>query len=94
MKIIKTTDFIIYLVFFYLSAILIIFNYLKDIGGVKNLSWDTGIVPVPLLGLLVIMLLSVPWFIKYQNNQRYKKLFSNLREAAHQLNDQSGTIGC
>ena len=94
LKRIKTTDFIIYLVFFYLSAILIIFNYLKDIGGVKNLSWDTGIVPVPLLGLLVIMLLSVPWFIKYQNNQRYKRLFSNLRESAHQLNDQSGTIGC
>jgi len=94
LKIIKTNDFIIYLVFFYLSAILIIFNYLKDIGGVKNLSWDTGIVPVPLLGLLVIMLLSVPWFIKYQNNQRYKRLFSNLRESAHQLNDQSGTIGC
>jgi|ERR1035437_7610342 hypothetical protein len=94
LKRIKTTDFIIYLVFFYLSAILIIFNYLKDIGGVKNLSWDTGIVPVPLLGLLVIMLLSVPWFIKYQNNQRYKKLFSNLKESVQQLNDQSGTIGC
>jgi hypothetical protein len=94
LKRIKTTDFIIYMVFFYFSAILIVFNYLKDIGGVKNLSWDTEIVPVPLLGILVIMLLSVPWFIKYLNNQRYKKLFSNLKESVHQLNDQSGTIGC
>jgi hypothetical protein len=93
-KRIKTTDFIIYLAFFYLSAVLIIFNYLKDIGGVKNLSWDTVIVPVPLSGILVIMLLSLPWLIKYQDNQRYKKLFSELRESAQQLNDQSDTIGC
>jgi hypothetical protein len=94
LKRIKTIDFIIYLVFFYLSAILIIFNYLKDIGGVKNLSWDTEIVPVPLLVVLVLILLSVPWFIKYQNNQRYKKLYSNLRESVHQLNDRVRTIGC
>ncbi len=94
LKRIKTTDFIIYMVFFYLSAILIIYNYLTDIGSVKNLSWGNEIVPVPLLAILVIMLLSVPWFIKYQDNQRYKKLFSNLRDSAHQLNDQSDTIGC
>lgn len=94
LKRIKRTDFIIYLVFFNLSAILIIFNYLNDIGGVKNFSWNTEIVPVPLLGILVIMLLTVPWYIKYQNNRRYKKLFSNLREAANQLDDQPGTIGC
>lgn len=84
---IKTTDFIIYMVFFYLAAFFITFNYLMDIGGVKNLSWSTEIVPVPLLGILILMLLSVPWFIKYQNNQVYKKMFSNLRESAHQLND-------
>jgi hypothetical protein len=94
LKRIKTTDFIIYVVFFYLSAILIVFNYLTDIGGVKNLSWYTEIVSVPLLGILVLMLLSVPWFIKYLNNQRYKKLFSNLKESEYQLNDQSDTIGC
>jgi Flp pilus assembly protein TadB len=94
LKRIKTTDFIIYMVFFYLSAILVIINYLKDIGGVKNLSWGNEIVPIPLLGILILMLLSVPWFIKYQNNRRYKKLFSNLKESVHQLNDQSGTNGC
>jgi hypothetical protein len=94
LKRIKTTDFIICLVFFYLSAVLIIFNFLTDIGGVKNLLWSNEIAPLPLLGILILMLLSVPWFIKYQNNKRYKKLFSNLRESIHQLNDQSGNIDC
>jgi hypothetical protein len=94
LKRIKTTDFIIYMVFFYLSAILIIYNYLTDIGGVNNLSRGDEIVPVPLFGILILMLLSIPWFIKYLNNQRYKKLFSNLKESVHQLNDQSGTIDC
>ena len=81
------------MVFFYLSAILIIVNYLTDIKGIKNLSWGNEIVPLPLLVILILMLLSVPWFIKYQNNRRYKKLFLNLKESAHQLNDQPGTIG-
>jgi MFS superfamily sulfate permease-like transporter len=88
LKRIKTTDFIIYLVIFNLFAILIIYNYLTDIGGVKNLSWDNEIVPLPLLGILILMLLSVPWFIKYLNSRRYKKLFSDLMDTIHQLNDQ------
>jgi hypothetical protein len=87
LKRIKANDFIIYMAFFYLSAILIIYNYLTDIGGVKNLSWNNNIVPAPLLGILILMLLSIPWFIRYLNNLRYKKLFSNLRESAHQLNN-------
>src|SRR5664280_1676420 len=88
LKRIKTTDFIIYLVIFYLFAILIIYNYLTDIGGVKNLSWHNEIVPLPLLGTIILMLLSVPWFIKYLNNRRYKKLFSDLNESVHQLSDK------
>jgi hypothetical protein len=88
LKKIKTTDFIIYMVFFYLSAILMVFNYLTDIGGVKNYSWNTEIIPTPLLGIFVLMLLSVPWFIRYQNNRRYKKMFSNLEESVGQLNAQ------
>jgi hypothetical protein len=88
LKRIKTTDFIIYMVFFYLYAILIVYNYFTDIGGVRNLSWGNNIVPVPLLGILILMLLSVPWFIKYLNNRRYKKLFSNLTDSIRQLNDE------
>ena len=88
LKRIKTADFIIYLVIFYLFAILIIYNYLTDIGGVKNLSWHNEIVSLPLLGTIILMLLSVPWFIKYLNNRRYKKLFSDLNESVHQLSDK------
>jgi len=94
LKRIKTSDFIIYMVFFYLFTILIIYNYLTDIGGVKNLSWGNNIVPIPLLVILILMLLSVPWFIKYLDNLRYKKLFSNLMDSISQLNDQSDTTGC
>jgi len=69
-------------------SILIIYNYLTDIGGVKNLSWHNEIVSLPLLGTIILMLLSVPWFIKYLNNRRYKKLFSDLNESVHQLSDK------
>ena len=82
---IKKIDFISYLVFFYLSSILIIFNYLTDIGGVKNLSWGNEVLPVPLLGILILMLLLIPWFIKYQDNQMYRKLYSNLNESTRYL---------
>jgi hypothetical protein len=88
LKKIKRADFIIWLVVFYLFAILIIYNYLEDIGGVKNLSWHNEIVQVPLSGILILMLLSVPWFIKYLNNRRYKKLFSELNESVRLLSDQ------
>jgi hypothetical protein len=89
---IKRADFISYLVFMYLSSMLIIFNYLTDIGGVKNLSWGNEVVPLPLLGILILMLLLIPWFIKYQDNQKYRKLYSNLNESARHLDGTSGTI--
>jgi hypothetical protein len=85
---IKITDFLTYLIFFHLSAIFIIINYLTDINGIKNLSWNNEILPVPLLGILIIMLLFVPWFIKYQHNQRYKNLYANLSESVSILNDE------
>lgn len=85
---IKTTDFLTYLIFFYLLAILIIINYLNDINGIKNLSWSNEVLPVPLLVFLILMLLFTPWFIKYQHNQRYKKIYSNLNESASILNDE------
>ncbi len=89
---IKRADFISYLVFLYLSSLLIIFNYLKDIGGVKNLSWSDEVVPIPLLGILILMLLLIPWFIKYQDNQNYRKLYSNLNESARHFDATSETI--
>jgi hypothetical protein len=85
---IKITDFLTYLIFFYLLAILIIINYITDISGIKNLSWNNEILPVPLLGILILMLLFIPWFIKYQHNQRYKNLYANLNESASILNEE------
>ena len=83
---IRTIDFLSYLIFLYLSAILIILNYISDIGGVKNLSWSNKILPLPLLVFLILILLFFPWFIKYQHNQRYKKIYSNLNDSARLLN--------
>jgi hypothetical protein len=86
---IKITDFLAYLILFYLLAILIIINYLTDINGIKNLSWSNEILPVPMLGFLIIMLLFIPWFVKYQHNQRYKNLYSSLDESASILSRES-----
>jgi len=78
-----TIDFLSFLIFLYLLAIWVIFNYIQDIGGVKNLSGENGIKPM-LLIFLVILLLS-PWIIKYQNKQQYKKLYSDLNNPSNQI---------
>ncbi len=85
---IKISDFLTYLIFFYMLAILIIINYITDIRGIKNLSWSNEILPVPLLVILILMLLFIPWVIKYQHNQRYKNLYAKLNESASILNDE------
>jgi hypothetical protein len=83
---IKTIDFLSYLVFLYLFAILIVTGYLKDIGGVGNLSLRNEILPVPLLGFFILILLLIPWFIKYQHNKRYKNIYLNLSKSERILN--------
>lgn len=82
----KTIDFLSYMVLLYLFASLIVYGYLKDIGGVKHLSWDNEILPVPLLGFFILMLLIIPWFIKYQNDRRYKNIYLSLDKSESQLN--------
>ena len=62
---------------------------IPDIWGVKNLSWSNKILPLPLLGFLILILLFIPWFIKYQHNQRYKKIYSSLNDSARLLNIES-----
>lgn len=83
----KMFDFLSYLIFCYLLAIWIIYLHLKDIGGMKNIA--TGNEIQPLIIILLLLLLAIPWFMKYQNNQRYKKLFSDLNSAANYLDDAS-----
>jgi|GEM_PF-451733 len=86
---IKIIDFIVYLIFFYMSAIGIAYCYVKDIGGVKNLSWSNNILPLPLLLIFILLLLFIPWLVKYQHNQSYKKIYSNLNDSVSILNDLS-----
>jgi hypothetical protein len=86
---IKTIDFLTYLIFFYLWAIGITYCFIKDIGGFKNLSWSNNILPLPLLLIFILILLFIPWLVKYQHNQSYKKIYSNLNDSVSILNDLS-----
>ena len=72
----KTIDFLSYLILLYLLAILVMRGYLQDIGGLKNLSGTNEFQPIILIFITILLL--APWFIKYQNNQRYKKIKSDL----------------
>jgi len=83
----KMFDFLSYLIFCYLLAIWLIYLHLKDIGGIKNIASGNEIQPLVLI--LLFFLPAVPWFMKYQNNHRYKKLFSDLNSSANYLNDVS-----
>lgn len=83
----KTNDFLSYLILLYLSAIWIISGYIRDIGGFQNLSVTNAMQFFILF--LILMLLLIPWFIKYQNNQRYKKIDSDLRESTKLLNENT-----
>ena len=69
---IKTIDFFSYLILLHSLAILVIRGYFRDIGGVKNLTGTN--VFQPFILIFIIILLLTPWFIKYQNNQRYRKM--------------------
>jgi hypothetical protein len=83
---IKTVDFFSYLILFYLLAIMVIRGYLQDIGGFKNLSITNEF--QPLIAICIVILLLAPWFIKYQNNQRYRKMASNINNSMNQLKDE------
>ena len=83
---IRTFDFLTYLIILYLSAVLVIVNYILDIGGVKNLSLHNEIIPLPFLLFFILILLLMPWFIKYLHNQRYRKIYFELNNSVHILN--------
>ena len=83
----KANDFLSYLILLYLSAIWIVSGYIRDIGGFQNLSVTNAMQFFILF--LILMLLLIPWFIKYQNNQRYKKIDSDLRESTKLLNENT-----
>ncbi len=83
----KTNDFLSYLILLYVAAIWILWGYIRDIEGSQNLS-GTNAMQFFIL-FLILMLLLIPWFIKYQNNQRYRIIDSNLKESTKLLNDNA-----
>lgn len=82
---IKIIDFLTYLIYFYTLVIWLIYNYISDIRGVKILSWNNQIQVLVIIA--IVLLLSIPWLIKYQHNQSYKKIYANLNDSANFLND-------
>lgn len=88
LKRIRTIDFLSYLVILYLSAVLVIINYLSDIGGLRNLSLSNEPIPLPLLLFLILMLLILPWLIKYMHNQRYRKIYTDLNNSSLILKEE------
>jgi hypothetical protein len=86
---IKTFDFLSYLVILHLSAILVIVNYLSDIGGLRNLSMGNETVPLPFLLFFIILLLLLPWLIKYLHNQRYRKIILELNNSVRILTEEA-----
>ena len=84
---IKKIDFLSGLIFYSSFAIGTTLVYLKDIGGIKNLPNSAN--SLPFLTVLILMLLFVPWIIKYQHNQRYKKLYESLSESSDFLKEES-----
>ncbi len=82
---IKVIDFISCLLYFYTLTILLIYYYIHEVGRVIILSWDNEIQTFVLIA--IFMFLSIPWLLKYHNNQRYKKIYSSLNDSANLLND-------
>ena len=74
---IKRVDFVSYLLFFYLCAGGIFYGYLTDL---KNSIW--GHEMLPFLIVLCLFLLSMPWWLNHQHNQRYKDLYASLSDSA------------
>jgi hypothetical protein len=84
---IGTTDFLSYLILFYTMATGTTLVYLKEIGGIKYISWENGM--TTLILIFILLLLFIPWFMKYQHNHRYKELYSSLWDSLNFLNEES-----
>jgi hypothetical protein len=85
LKRIKTVDFVTYLVYFYTLAIWSAFAYLRDIGGVQYVSRNNAFQVLLLVSLLMVLL--IPWLIRYQHHQQYKGLYSSLKNSDMYLDE-------
>jgi hypothetical protein len=87
LKRIGITDLVSYLVLFYIMATTTAIIYINDMGGIKNLSRGNGM--TTMLLVFIAFLLLIPWFLKYQHNQRYKKMYFSLKDSYNYLNEVS-----
>jgi len=83
---IKTIDFLSYLILLYTLAIIVLRGYIRDIGGFNNFSVTDAF--NPLILIFVVILLLTPWFLKYLNNQRYRKFDAQLNDSQDQQNTE------
>ena len=63
-------DFIIYLIFFYGTAVRFVIQYFNDYEGLKGLTF--------ILMLFTGILLAIPWLMRYQQKHRYRYYFNSL----------------
>lgn len=70
-------DFIIYLIFFYGTAIRFIIMYLSNSDELKGISF--------ILILFAAILLTIPWIMRYQQKHRYRYYFHSLDKSRQQL---------
>ena len=63
-------DFIIYLIFFYGTAVRFVIQYFNDYEGLKGLTF--------ILILFTSILLAIPWLMRYQQKHRYRYYFNSL----------------
>jgi hypothetical protein len=83
----KKIDFLSYLLFFYLLAFLIGYNYFKDLGGERHL-FSIGDFS-PFLMVPIFLLLLIPWLVRYQHNREYKTIYSNLNKSVEFFNNET-----
>lgn len=86
LKRIKIIEFLSALILLYTLAIWITFGYINEIGGVRNLFGADAIQPVLLIFILILLL--IPWIIKYNYTRRYRKIYSELDDPIERLNNE------
>lgn len=76
---IKMIDFLLALVYCYGWAIAIIRILIRDYEGLKGLS--------VFVMILILLLLLIPWLIRYQHNKRYEDMYINLNQSTDFFNN-------
>ena len=76
---IKRVDFLSAVVYCYGWAVAIIWIMIRNHERLKELS--------VFVVLLILLLFSVPWLVRYQHNKRYKDIYTNLNQSTDFFNN-------